>query len=106
MERHGDTDGIAQRVLDNLVDLLPLTKKGIILAEPSYSLKVVEQVANFKRTQDEYGGKWAMAKYIEAVETEDTNVRQEIIDKISKYNEEDLAATWAVFKWLKKQIGQ
>ena len=23
MERHGDADGIAQRVLDNLVDLLP-----------------------------------------------------------------------------------
>jgi len=106
MERHGDADGIAQRVLDNLVDLLPLTKKAMILAEPSYSLKVVEQVADFKRTQDEYGGKWAMAKYIEAVETEDTNVRQEIIDKISKYNEEDLAATWAVFQWLKKQIGQ
>jgi len=104
MERHGDVGGIAQRVLTNLVDLLPLTKKAMILAEPSYSLKVVEQVADFKRTQDEYGGKWAMAKYIEAVETEDTNVRQEIIDKISKYNEEDLAATWAVFQWLKKQI--
>ena len=57
-------------------------------------------------SRDEYGGKWAMAKYIEAVETEDTNVRQEIIDKISKYNEEDLAATWAVFQWLKKQISQ
>ncbi len=105
MERYSDINGVAQRVLDNLVDLLPLTKKAMILAEPSYSLKVVEQVANFKRTQDEYGGKWAMAKYIEAVETEDTNVRQEIIDKISKYNEEDLAATWAVFQWLKKQIG-
>ncbi len=106
MERHGDDDGIAQRVLGNLLDLLPLTKKAMILAEPSYSLKVVEQVANFKRTQDEYGGKWAIAKYIEAVETEDTNVRQEIIDKISKYNEEDLAATWTVFQWLKKRIGQ
>ncbi len=106
MERHGDADGIALRVLGNLVDLLPLTKKAVILGEPSYSLKVVEQVANFKRTQDEFGGKWAMAKYIEAVETEDTNVRKEIIDKISKYNEEDLAATWAVFQWLKEQIGQ
>jgi len=47
-----------------------------------------------------------MAKYIEAVETEDANVRQEIIDTISKYNEEDLAATWAVLQWLRKQIGQ
>jgi len=106
MERHGDINGVTQRVLDNLVDLLPLTKRAMVLAEPSYSLKVVEQLANFKRTQDEYGGKWAMAKYIEAVETEDRNVRKEIIDQITKYNEEDLAASWAVFQWLKKQIGQ
>jgi len=106
IERYGDPNGVAQRVLDNLVDLLPLTKKAMVLAEPSYSLKVAEQLANSKRTQDEYGGKWAMAKYIEAMETEDHNVRKEIIDQILKYNEEDLAATWAVFQWLKKQISQ
>lgn len=106
MERYGDPNGVAQRVLDNLVDLLPLTKKAMVLAEPSYSLKVVERLANFKRTQSEYGGKWAMAKYIEAVETEDHNVRKEIINQILKYNEEDLAASWAVFQWLKKQISQ
>jgi len=106
IERYGDPNGVAQRVLDNLVDLLPLTKRAMVLAEPSYSLKVVEQLAHFKRTQDEYGGKWAMAKYIEAVETEDRNIRREIIDQILKYNEEDLAASWAVFQWLKKQIGQ
>ncbi|MCK4395482.1 TM0106 family RecB-like putative nuclease [candidate division WOR-3 bacterium] len=104
IERYSDPDEVAQRVLDNLVDLHPLTKKAIVLAEPSYSLKVVEQLAGFERTQDEYGGKWAMAKYIEAVETEDKSIRQEIIDQILKYNEEDLAATWAVFQWLKEQI--
>ena len=106
IERYGDPNGVAQRVLDNLVDLLPLTKKAMVLAEPSYSLKVVERLANFKRTQDEYGGKWAMAKYIEAVETEDHNIREEIIDQILKYNKEDLAATWAVFQWLKKEVNQ
>lgn len=104
IERYGDNSGIAQRVLNNLIDLLPLTKKAIILAEPSYSLKVVEKLTGFKRTQEEYGGTWAMAKYIEAVETEDPNVRKEIIDDIMKYNEEDLAAMWAVFQWLKKQV--
>lgn len=104
IDRYGDQNGIAQRVLNNLVDLLPLTRKAMVLAEPSYSLKVVEKVAGFKRSQDEYGGTWAMAKYIEAVETEDTNVRDEIINEIMKYNEEDLAAMWAVFQWLKKQV--
>jgi predicted RecB family nuclease len=62
---------------------------------------VVEKLAGLKRTQDEYGGDWAMAKYIEAVVTEDPSVQKEIIDQIMKYNEEDLAATWAVLQWLK-----
>jgi predicted RecB family nuclease len=44
-----------------------------------------------------------MAKYIEAIETKDKNVQQNIIKQILKYNEEDLVATWAVFQWLKKQ---
>ena len=104
VDRYGDHNGIAQRVLNNLMDLLPLTRRAMILAEPSYSLKVVEKLTGFKRTQEEYGGTWAMAKYIEAVETEDPNVRGKIIDEIMKYNEEDLAAMWAVFQWLKKQV--
>jgi len=103
IERYGDQNTIAQRVLDNLVDLLPLTKKSMVLPELSYSLKVVEKIACFQRSQDEYGGTWAMAKYIEAVETEDTGVQDKIINDIMKYNEEDLAAMWAVFQWLKKQ---
>jgi predicted RecB family nuclease len=103
LERYGDIDGIAQRVLNNLLDLLPVTKKAMVLCEPSYSLKVVEQVAGFKRTQDEFGGSWSIAKYIEAVETEDETLRKEKIDEILKYNEEDLAATWAVYQWLKEQ---
>jgi predicted RecB family nuclease len=101
IQRYGDPDGTAQRVLDNLFDLLISAREALVLPEPSYSLKVVEGLAGFKRTQDEYGGDWAMAKYIEAVETEDLSVQKEIIDQIVKYNEEDLAATWAVLQWLK-----
>ncbi|GAB4116174.1 MAG: hypothetical protein Kow00103_11550 [Candidatus Caldatribacteriota bacterium] len=103
LDRYGDKEGIANRVISNLVDLCALAKEMIILAEPSYSLKVVEQIAGFKRTQEEYGGNWAIAKYIEAVETEEKGIRKSIIDKILKYNQEDLEATWKVFQWLKKQ---
>lgn len=101
VERHGDIDGIAERVLTNLVDLLPITKAAVILPQPSYSLKVVEKHVGFKRSQDEYGGDWSIAKYIEAVETEDEKERQFLMDEIIKYNEEDLKATWAVFEWLR-----
>lgn len=42
-----------------------------------------------------------MAQYIEATEMEDEAERQKVMTDILKYNEEDLAATWAVFSWLR-----
>lgn len=100
IDRYGDPNGIAQRVLDNLFDLLPAVKKAIALPLPSYSLKVVEEYVGFKRSQDEYGGEWAMAKYIEATETEDEKKRKEVMDQVIAYNQEDLEATWTVLQWL------
>ncbi len=99
-EKYGDSDGIAVRVRENLLDLLPITKEAVVLPVPSYSLKVIEKYIGFERTMDEYGGSWAMAQYIEAVETGDEAKRREIMDKILLYNKEDLAATWAVWRWL------
>ncbi len=104
VERYGDIEEIAERVLANLVDLLPITKDAVVLPQPSYSLKVVEKHVGFKRTQDEYGGDWSIAKYIEAVETDDEQKRRDIMNEIIKYNEEDLKATWAVFEWLRRLI--
>ena len=80
---------------------MPVTQAAIALPLPSYSLKVIEKYIGFNRSQDEYGGQWAMAKYIEAVETESAAERAAIMDEILAYNREDLAATWAVLQWLK-----
>lgn len=103
IQRYGDPAGIAARVLRNLLDLLPLTKASVVLPVPSYSLKVVEQYVGFRRTQDEYGGSWSMAQFILATETNDEAERDARMAEILKYNEEDLAATWAVFDWLRKK---
>ena len=103
VDRFGDRDGIAARALANLLDLLPITKNAIALPLPSYSLKVVEEYVGFRRTQDEYGGSWAMAQFILATETEDEGERNQRMGEILKYNEEDLAATWAVFEWLRRK---
>ena len=65
--------------------------------------RAVEEYVGFKRTQDEYGGDWAMATFIEATETEDRVKRDELMGQIRTYNEEDLAATWAVFEWLRSR---
>ena len=102
VKRYGDPNGVADRVLRNLLDLLPITNKSIVLPLPSYSLKVVEEYIGFERTQDEYGGSWAMAKFILATETDNETERNSLMAEILKYNEEDLAATWAVFEWLRR----
>jgi predicted RecB family nuclease len=100
MSRYGDADGIADMVKSNLLDLLTVTKNSIVLPVPSFSLKVIEKYIGFKRSQTEFGGQWAMATFIEATETSDESKRKQLTDEILKYNEEDLAATWAVFEWL------
>ncbi len=101
IDRYGDPYGTAARVLRNLLDLHPVTKNAVALPLPSYSIKVVEEYVGFRRTQEEYGGTWAMAQFILATETEDEAERNRLMAEILKYNEEDLAATWAVFEWLR-----
>jgi predicted RecB family nuclease len=103
VERYGDPDKTAAWVLDNLLDLLPITKASVALPLPSYSLKQVEKHVDFNRTQDEYGGEWSIAMYIEAVETKDESRRNELMGEILKYNEEDLKAMWAVLGWLRSK---
>ena len=105
IERYGNPGGVADRVKRNLLDLLPMTRESIALPIPSYSLKVVEKYVGFKRTLDDVAGDWAMAKYIEAIETEDPDQREKVMAEILKYNQEDLEATWAVLNWLKSKAG-
>lgn len=102
VDRYGDDDrGTAARVEQQLLDLLPVIQNAVALPTPSYSLKVVEQYVGFKRSQEEYGGDWSMAKYIEATEMEDEAAREAVLDQIRTYNQEDLEATWAVLKWIR-----
>ncbi|UCF41028.1 MAG: TM0106 family RecB-like putative nuclease [Gemmatimonadota bacterium] len=101
LDRYGDPEGTAARVLDNLLDLLPVTLESVALPLSSYSLKVVERHIGYERSLRETGGDWAMARYVEAVETEDETERQALMKMIIAYNREDLEAMWGVMQWLK-----
>jgi predicted RecB family nuclease len=100
VKRHGDPEGVAGRVRSNLSDLLLVAKAALVLPEPSYTLKLVEKHAGFKRVLDEANGQWSMAMYIKAVETKDADLRTRSMNLILDYNKEDLLATWAVYQWL------
>ena len=103
IERYKNLYGgeVANRVLANLVDLLSLTRASMVLPVPSYGLKSVEKLAGFQRKLVDYEGSVAMARYIEACETNDAGTREEIVKEILAYNEEDLDATRAVMEWLR-----
>lgn len=116
MERYPDTDlETAEEVLRHLLDLLDVTKKLVAVPEPSYSLKVIEEMpavtaaSGFSRAGKSGGGgnttvssgDESIAAYMEAVETRDEKNRQALIQQIVNYNEEDLKATWAVLVWLR-----
>ncbi len=100
--RFGDAAGLAARVRQNLLDLLPIVQQCVALPLPSYSLKVVETLVGFQRTLPGASGNWAMARYIEAIECENAELQREITDQILTYNREDLAATHAVLQWFQK----
>jgi predicted RecB family nuclease len=103
IKRFGDPAGVAAHVLANLLDLFTITKQSIVLPLPSYGLKVIEEYIHFERSQEDYGGDWAMAKYIEATETENSEERDSVMQEILTYNREDLGATWAVMEWLRSK---
>lgn len=101
LDRYGDRDGVAARVLDNLLDLLPITRESVAVPLSSYGLKEIETLAGYERRLAESGGEWSMDRYIEAIGSGDRERRAAIIDEILAYNREDLEATWAVLEWLR-----
>jgi predicted RecB family nuclease len=100
IQKFDDPDGIATRVLSNLHDLHRIVEKSLILPIPTYGLKIIEGIAGYSRQFADAGGKWSMAKYIEAIETGEPAHSKSLIEEIVKYNEEDLDALWAVYCWV------
>src|ERR1700693_5999470 len=101
VDRYGDLDGIAARLLDRLVNLLDVVRDSVVFPLPSLSLKVIEKHVGFTRKLSETDGAWAICRYIEATETADPASRAEIMGRILAYNQEDLDAVRAVMEWLR-----
>ncbi len=99
VERYGDRRRIAERVRASCFDLLAAVREAFALPVPSYSLKVIEGLAGFTRSLEEYGGQWSIAQYIRASESKDESLRRTVMETIARYNEEDLRAMWAVLQW-------
>jgi len=102
INRFGDIDSTGQRVLDNLWDLYRAILNSVTLPVPSYSLKQIESLVGFKRTQEEYGGSWSIVRYNNYLEAPTKDEADEILNEIKIYNGEDLMSIYEVYKWIEK----
>lgn len=101
VERHGDPDGIAERVLARTFDLLEEALEPCVhLPLRSYSIKHVAPYAGFAWSDPEAGSTWSMAQYRKAYETAIPAERDTLLARIAAYNRDDLRAMRSVWRWL------
>ncbi|MGE3326186.1 MAG: TM0106 family RecB-like putative nuclease [Acidimicrobiia bacterium] len=78
------------------VDVLDVVRQRVRVGAESYSLKVLELVAGYQRSHDIDKGSGAVLDY----DAWCTDRVQERLDRIARYNEDDVRATMAVRDWL------
>ena len=86
--RYGDERGIVKQLLSNLVDLLPLVRNSVCLPIPSYSIKLVEQWAGFRRKHQQRDGTWAIRQFMQLSSPGDRAHKESIIEELESYNQE------------------
>jgi len=94
--------GVAERQLERLidtglfVDLFPMVTGAMQVGVESYGLKHIEQLTDYKRSHDIDQGAGAVVEYEHWMKDQD----QTRLDRIARYNEDDVRATMAVRDWL------
>jgi predicted RecB family nuclease len=101
VERHGDPDGVAARVIGRLYDLhAEAVMPSVRLPLRSYSIKHVAPHLGFAWSNPEAGSQWSVAQYQRARKTKDAAERASILAEIARYNADDLEAMRVVWSWL------
>ncbi len=106
IERYGDPNNTAKRLIDNLWDMYDAISKHLFLPTSSYGLKSIEQLVGFKRSQEEFGGLWSIITYDQYINAPTQKEANLILQKILTYNTEDIMASLAIYEWLEKLIAE
>lgn len=105
LERLAEVHGVGQATLQKLVetglfvDLLTVVRGAMQVGVESYGLKYIERLTPFERSHDIDQGAGAVVEY-EAYCHDHDRIR---LDKIARYNEDDVRATLALRDWLLTQ---
>ncbi len=98
-QKYGISRALEDKFKNNTLDLHLSVVEAVVLPLYFYSLKDVAQYLGFKWSAEDAGGAESVVWYNEWLKTGD----QKIMDKIVKYNEDDVRATLFVKEWLEKQ---
>lgn len=98
-QQYGVSIELDNKFKNNTIDLLQVMTDSAILPLYFYSLKDVGRYLGFQWQSEDAGGAESVVWYNEYLKTKD----QKILDKILRYNEDDVRATLYVKEWLEKQ---
>jgi len=87
LHKNGIEESLAQKILDSMVDVLPMAKKHVVFPTHSYSLKELAKYLGFS-WRDLGDAKDSIVLYLDYVE----NNNKASLDKIVTYNEDDCVA--------------
>ncbi len=107
MGRHGTREDLLDDLLRNevFVDLYQITRQGLRIGEPSYSIKEVEHIYRGKRGGDVTDAGQSIvfyANWLESGESRDWR-RSPILRKIRDYNHDDCDSTCQLCDWLRSE---
>lgn len=97
--RYGISITLENKFRDNTIDLHRVAVESAILPLYFYSLKDIAKFLGFKWEAEDAGGAESVVWYNDWLEKGD----KKILDKIIRYNEDDVRATLFVKEWLEKQ---
>jgi len=83
-------------ILKNMVDLLTILKNSVVCPTYSNSIKDIAPLLGFKWRQTDVKGDESISLYLDYLKDKDVNK----LNKIIKYNEDDVIATRVVKDWL------
>ncbi|MBI2003780.1 MAG: TM0106 family RecB-like putative nuclease [Parcubacteria group bacterium] len=98
-KRYGAPSPLMRKFRENSLDLYNITTNSAIMPLYFYSLKDVAGFIGYKWNDEGAGGGEAMLWYDQWQETG----KKEFLEKLIKYNEDDVRATLLVKEWLEKQ---
>lgn len=99
MSSGGAPSELMRKFRENSLDLYNIATNSVILPLYFYSLKDVAGFIGYKWDQVGAGGGEALTWYDQWQETG----KKEFLNKLIKYNEDDVRATLLIREWLEKQ---